>query len=172
MKDIIEKYIRNIPDFPKPGIVFKDITPLLAEARIMQLTLNELLGLVPRKVDKVVGIEARGFIFGALLAEHLNAGFIPIRKPGKLPFDTHAQSYALEYGTDSIEMHTDAIRPGEKVLIHDDVLATGGTALAAAKLVEKAGGEVVMINFLLELAFLKGREKLKTYPVSSLLRYQ
>ncbi len=172
MKDIIEKYIRNVPDFPKPGIVFKDITPLLAEARIMQLTLNELLGLVPRKVDKVVGIEARGFIFGALLAEHLNAGFIPIRKPGKLPFDTHAQSYALEYGTDSIEMHTDAIRPGEKVLIHDDVLATGGTALAAAKLVEKAGGEVVMINFLLELAFLKGREKLKAYPVSSLLRYQ
>ncbi len=172
MKDIIEKYIRNVPDFPKPGIMFKDITPLLAEPRIMQLTLNELLRLVPRKVDKVVGIEARGFIFGTLLAEHLNAGFIPIRKPGKLPFDTHTQSYALEYGTDSIEMHVDAIVPGEKVLIHDDVLATGGTALAAAKLVEKAGGEVVMVNFLLELAFLKGREKLKNYPVSSLLRYE
>ncbi len=172
MKDIIEKYIRNIPDFPKPGIVFKDITPLLAEPRIMQHTLNELLGLVPRKVDKVVGIEARGFIFGALLAEHLNAGFIPIRKPGKLPYQTHSQSYALEYGTDSIEMHIDAIRPGEKVLIHDDVLATGGTALAAARLVEKAGGEVVMINFLLELAFLNGREKLNNYKVSSLLRYQ
>ncbi|NPA45993.1 MAG: adenine phosphoribosyltransferase [Chlorobi bacterium] len=171
MKDIIEQYIRNVPDFPKPGVVFKDITPLLGEARVMQLTLNELLRLVPKKVDKVAGIEARGFFFATLLAEHLNAGFIPIRKPGKLPYDVYSEEYALEYGTDRIEMHIDAIVPGERVLIHDDVLATGGTALAAARLVEKAGGEVVMLNFLIELAFLKGREKLADYPVSSLLQY-
>ncbi len=171
MLDIIEQYIRDIPDFPKPGIIFKDITPLLSEARIMQLTLNELLQLVPKKVDKVVGIEARGFFFATLLAEHLNAGFIPVRKPGKLPYETYKQTYELEYGTDSLEMHVDAIVPGEKVLIHDDVLATGGTALAAAKLVEKAGGEVVMLNFLIELSYLHGREKLKDYPVSALLKY-
>jgi len=171
MKDIIEQYIRNVADFPKPGVVFKDITPLLGEARVMQLTLNELLRLVPKKVDKVAGIEARGFFFATLLAEHLNAGFIPIRKPGKLPYDVYSEEYALEYGTDRIEMHIDAIVPGERVLIHDDVLATGGTALAAARLVEKAGGEVVMLNFLIELAFLKGREKLADYPVSSLLQY-
>ncbi len=171
MLDIIEQYIRDIPDFPKPGIIFKDITPLLSEARIMQLTLNELLRLVPKKVDKVVGIEARGFFFATLLAEHLNAGFIPVRKPGKLPYETYKQTYELEYGTDSLEMHVDAIVPGEKVLIHDDVLATGGTALAAAKLVEKAGGEVVMLNFLIELSYLHGREKLKDYPVSALLKY-
>ena len=172
MKDLIEKYVRNVPDFPKPGITFKDITPMLAEPRIMLLTINELLKLVPRKVDKVVGIESRGFIFGALLAEHLNAGFVPIRKPGKLPYKTFSQTYDLEYGTDSIEMHIDAIAPGEKVLIHDDVLATGGTAEAAAKLVKQAGGEVVMMNFLIELAFLNGRQKLGDCPVSSLLRYE
>ncbi len=171
MKDIIEQYIRDVIDFPKPGIVFKDITPLLANPEIFQLTLKELLLLVPKEVDKVIGIESRGFIYGALLAEHLNAGFVPVRKPGKLPYKTYDQSYDLEYGTDTLSMHIDAIEPGEKVLIHDDVLATGGTALATAKLVEKAGGEIVMMNFLIELSFLKGREKLQNYPVSSLIKY-
>ncbi len=171
MKDIIEQYIRDVVDFPKPGIVFKDITPLLAEPKVFKLTTQELLLLVPKDIDKVVGIEARGFIFGSLLADRLNAGFVPIRKPGKLPYDTYEEPYELEYGTDLLTMHVDAIKEGERVLIHDDVLATGGTALAAAKLVEKAGGKVVMINFLLELSFLKGREKIKDYPVTSLIKY-
>ncbi len=167
----IEKYIRDIKDFPKPGIIFKDITPLLADPKAMKLTTNELLKRVPKEVDKVIGIEARGFFFATLLAEHLDAGFIPVRKPGKLPYKTHEASYELEYGSDTLAMHIDAIKPGEKVLIHDDVLATGGTAAAVAELVEKAGGEVVMLNFLIELEFLKGRDKLAGYPVSSLLKY-
>ena len=167
----LEKYIRDIKDFPKPGIIFKDITPLLADANALKLTTEELLKLVPEDIDKVVGIEARGFFFGTLLAEHLNAGFVPIRKPGKLPYKTFSETYDLEYGTDTLCMHIDAIKPGEKVLIHDDVLATGGTAQAVAKLVEKAGGEVVMLNFLIELSFLGGREKLKNYKITSLLTY-
>ncbi len=167
----IEKYIRNVKDFPKPGIIFKDITPLLADPEAMKMTLEELLKMVPNDVDKVIGIEARGFFFGTLLAEHLNAGFVPVRKPNKLPYQVHSETYDLEYGTDSLEMHIDAIKPGEKVLIHDDVLATGGTAEAVAKLVEKSGGKVVMLNFLIELDFLKGRDKLKTYKISSLLNY-
>jgi adenine phosphoribosyltransferase len=171
MKDIIEKYIRDIVDFPKPGIVFKDITPLLAEPKVFKMTTQLLLDLVPQDVDKVIGIEARGFFFATLLADRLNAGFIPIRKPGKLPFDTYDEAYELEYGTDLLSMHVDAIEKGDKVLIHDDVLATGGTALAAAKLVEKAGGEVVMLNFLIELSFLNGRDKIKDYPVTSLIKY-
>jgi len=171
MKDIIEQYIRDVMDFPKPGIVFKDITPLLAEPKIFKLTTEELLMLVPKDIDKVVGIEARGFIFGSLLADRLNAGFVPVRKPGKLPYKVYEQEYELEYGTSSLAMHVDAIEEGERVLIHDDVLATGGTALAAAKLVEKAGGKVVMMNFLIELTYLNGREKLKDYPVTSLIKY-
>ncbi len=171
MKDIIEQYIRDIVDFPKPGIVFKDITPLLADPKVFKMTTEELLKLVPQDIDKVIGIEARGFFFATLLADRLNAGFIPIRKPGKLPFDTYEESYELEYGTDLLTMHIDAIDEGDKVLIHDDVLATGGTALAAAKLVERAGGKVVMLNFLIELAFLNGKEKLKKYPVTSLIKY-
>ncbi len=167
----IEKYIRNVKDFPKPGIIFKDITPLLADPEAMKMTLEELLKMVPKDVDKVIGIEARGFFFGTLLAEHLNAGFVPVRKPNKLPYQVHSETYDLEYGTDSLEMHIDAIKPGEKVLIHDDVLATGGTAEAVAKLVEKSGGKVVMLNFLIELEFLKGRDKLKNYKISSLLKY-
>jgi len=167
----IEKYIRDIKDFPKQGIIFKDITPLLSDAYALRETTKALLDLVPDKIDKVVGIEARGFFFGTLLAEHLNAGFVPIRKPGKLPFTTFDETYDLEYGTDTLSMHTDAIKPGEKVLIHDDVLATGGTAQAVTKLVEKAGGEVVMLNFLIELEFLSGREKLKPYKISCLLKY-
>ena len=167
----IEKYIRDIKDFPKPGIVFKDITPLLADAQALQNTTKALLQMIPSNIDKVVGIEARGFFFGTLLAEHLSAGFVPIRKPGKLPYESFTETYALEYGTDSLSMHTDAIQPGERVLIHDDVLATGGTAAAVIKLVEKAGGEVVMLNFLIELSFLSGRDKLKNYEISSLLTY-
>ena len=167
----IEKYIRDIKDFPKPGIVFKDITPLLADAQALQNTTEALLQMIPSNIDKVVGIEARGFFFGTLLAEHLNAGFVPIRKPGKLPYKTFTETYALEYGTDSLSMHIDAIKPGERVLIHDDVLATGGTAAAVAKLVEKAGGKVVMLNFLIELSFLSGRDKLKNYKITSLLTY-
>ena len=167
----IEKYIRDIKDFPKPGIVFKDITPLLADAQALQKTTKALLQMLPSNIDKVVGIEARGFFFGTLLAEHLNAGFVPIRKPGKLPYETFTETYALEYGTDSLSMHTDAIQPGERVVIHDDVLATGGTAAAVVKLIEKAGGEVVMLNFLIELSFLSGKKRLKNYKITSLLTY-
>ena len=167
----IEKYIRDVKDFPKPGIVFKDITPLLADAQALQNTTKALLQIIPSNIDKVIGIEARGFFFGTLLAEHLNAGFVPIRKPGKLPYETFTETYALEYGTDSLSMHIDAIQPGERVLIHDDVLATGGTAAAVVKLIEKAGGEVVMLNFLIELSFLSGKKRLKNYKITSLLTY-
>ncbi|MFD0977856.1 adenine phosphoribosyltransferase [Salinimicrobium gaetbulicola] len=166
----IQDYIRDIQNFPKPGIVYKDITPLLQDpvaARKTTDALLETLGDV--KVDKVVGIESRGFFFATLLAERLNAGFIPIRKPGKLPYETFSESYSLEYGEDVLEIHCDAIKPGEKVLLHDDVLATGGTAEAACKLIEKMGGEIVQCNFLMDLDFLKGKEKLKKYKVASLL---
>jgi len=144
---------------------------LLGNAEALQQTTIEILKLVPKDIDKVIGIEARGFFFASLLAEHLNAGFVPIRKPGKLPFKTYEESYALEYGNDTLTMHIDAIKPGEKVLIHDDVLATGGTAAAVVKLVEKAGGEVVMLNFLIELAFLSGADKLPGQNISRLIKY-
>lgn len=166
----LEDHIRDIKDFPKPGIVYKDITPLLQDPEASRQTTEILLKAVGDvQVDKVVGIESRGFFFATLLAEKLKAGFIPIRKPGKLPYETLKESYALEYGEDVLEIHSDAIKPGEKVLIHDDVLATGGTAAAACKLVEKMGGEIVQCNFLMELFFLKGKEKLKPYKVVSLL---
>jgi len=171
MKFNIEKYIRDVKNFPKEGIIFKDITPLLADAQAMRETTQALLNSIPDNIDKVVGIEARGFFFGTLLAEHLDAGFVPIRKKGKLPYKTYEESYDLEYGTDTLTMHTDAIKKGENVLIHDDVLATGGTAQAVIKLVEKAGGKVIMLNFLIELDFLKGKKKLGKYPVTSLLHY-
>jgi len=171
MKFNIEDYIRDIPDFPKKGIIFKDITPLLGDAYALKNTVKLLLKDIPQKIDKVVGIEARGFFFGTLLAEHLDAGFVPIRKKGKLPYKTFEESYDLEYGTDTLTMHIDAIKKGEKVLIHDDVLATGGTAQAVVKLVEKAGGEVIMLNFLIELDFLNGKEKLNNYQINSLLHY-
>lgn len=168
----IEDYIRNIQDFPKEGVGFKDITPLLNSPEAMEEATKQLLALVgDKKVDRVVGMESRGFFFATLLAKALGAGFVPVRKPKKLPFDTIAQEYQLEYGTDILEMHADAIKPGEKVLIHDDVLATGGTAEAVCKLVERLGGEIVQINFLMELSFLHGREKLKNYEVKSLLTY-
>lgn len=168
----IENYIRDIQDFPKPGIGFKDITPLLANPEASKKCLQLLLdGLKNQKIDKVVGVESRGFFFGTLLAQELNAGFVPVRKPKKLPFETIAATYDLEYGTDTLEIHIDAIQKGDKVLIHDDVLATGGTAKAVCELVEKLGGEIVQLSFIMELTFLNGREKIKQYDIFSPLKY-
>jgi adenine phosphoribosyltransferase len=168
----LKKYVREIPDFPEDGISFKDITPLLQNAKALESAAEALFELIKnRKVDKVVGMESRGFFFAPLLATRLNAGFVPVRKRGKLPHQIISEPYALEYGTDVLEIHVDSIIKGEKVLIHDDVLATGGTAKAVCKLIEKLGGEVVQCNFLLELKFLKGREQLSGYPVQALIQY-
>jgi adenine phosphoribosyltransferase len=168
----LQQYIRDIKDFPKPGIHFKDITPLLANREASEFCVEKLLEMVgDEKIDKVVGIESRGFFFGTLLAQKLNAGFVPIRKPGKLPFNTLKEPYQLEYGMDALEIHEDAIVKGEKVLLHDDVLATGGTARAACNLIEHLGGTIVQCNFLLELKFLNGSQKLKGQPIASLLQY-
>ncbi len=168
----IEQYIRNITDFPKKGIQFKDITPLLASREATDACVQQFIDLLDnQKVDKVVAIEARGFFFGMLLAQRLNVGFIPIRKPGKLPYKTLKESYDLEYGTDSLEIHEDAIKKGDLVLLHDDVLATGGTAKAACNLIERLGAEVVQCNFLIELEFLNGIRKLPNQNVKSLLKY-
>ncbi|MDV7187905.1 adenine phosphoribosyltransferase [Lutibacter sp. TH_r2] len=168
----IEKYIRDIQDFPKEGILFKDIATLLQDPVGMRLCLENLTQLVgEQKIDKVVGMESRGFFFGTLLAQQYNAGFVPVRKPGKLPFKKIAESYDLEYGQDSLEIHVDAIEKGERVLIHDDVLATGGTAEAVCKLVERLGGEIVQCNFIMQLDFLKGKDKLNGYNVTSVLNY-
>lgn len=168
----LENYIRDVEDFPKKGILYKDITPLLksheATLHALDLFVNQLKG---QHIDKVVGIESRGFMFGILLAQKLNAGFVPIRKPGKLPADTLQSTYDLEYGQDTIEIHKDSIQPGDKILLHDDVLATGGTAAAACKLIEELKGDIVQINFLLEITALKGSEKIKQYPKVSLLEY-
>ena len=165
--------IRDIRDFPKPGIVYKDITPLLQDAESLRYAVDQLAEFgVGKKIDVVVGAEARGFILGAALAYTLGAGFVPARKPGKLPFFTVAAEYELEYGTGSLEVHNDAIVPGARVLVHDDLLATGGTARAKCDLVEKLGGEVVGVSFIVELSFLGGREKLKDYDVLSLIQYQ
>lgn len=171
MKEL-QKYIRDIADFPKPGIIYKDITPLLQDPEATEKTTLALLDFLKNtSIDKVVGIESRGFFFATLLAQRLGAGFVPVRKPGKLPFETHRESYSLEYGEDVLEVHVDAIQKGEKVLIHDDVLATGGTAAAACKLVEKMGGEIIQCNFLMDLAFLNGKDKLKGYEVTSLFTF-
>ena len=168
----LKTYIRDIPDFPSKGVVFRDITPLLKDPDALSYTENALLQLLGSiKVDKVVGMESRGFFFAPILAIRLNAGFVPVRKAGKLPGKTIRQDYDLEYGTDALEVHADAIRKGDKVLVHDDVLATGGTANATCRLIEKMGGEIVQCNFLLELDFLKGRDKLLDYDVKSLLHY-
>ncbi|HAT66057.1 MAG TPA: adenine phosphoribosyltransferase [Flavobacteriaceae bacterium] len=168
----LEDYIRIIPDFPKQGIVFKDITPLLSSPEATAQCLKELVQLVKaKKIDKVVGVESRGFFFGTLLAQALGVGFVPVRKPGKLPFTTIKQPYELEYGWDALEIHEDAIAKGEKVLVHDDVLATGGTAKAVCQLVEKLGGEIVQCNFIMQLDFLDGKDKLKKYQVASILNY-
>nr|WP_322623828.1 adenine phosphoribosyltransferase [uncultured Flavobacterium sp.] len=168
----LSSYIRDIQDFPKPGIIFKDITPLLANPEATKECVKLLLkNLDGQKIDKVVGAESRGFFFATLLAQELNAGFVPVRKPGKLPYDTISASYALEYGTDTLQIHSDAIQPGERVLIHDDVLATGGTAKALCELVERLGGEIVQCNFLMELSFLNGRDKLYPHTVYAPLVY-
>ena len=168
----LKKYIRDIQDFPKPGIGFKDITPLLLNPIARKETLQLLLSnLKDKQIDKVIGVESRGFFFGILIAEELNAGFIPVRKPKKLPFDTISASYDLEYGTDTLEIHVDAIQKGDKVLIHDDVLATGGTAKAVCELVERLGGEIVQCNFLMELSFLNGREKIAGKSIFSAITY-
>lgn len=168
----LKKYIRSIRDFPIKGIMFRDITTLLKDADAVNETLRQLLEFTKgMSIDKVVGVESRGFIFGAMIANELKAGFVPIRKPGKLPAERESQTYQLEYGLDKIEIHKDAINEGDKVLIHDDLLATGGTAEAACKLVEKLGGQVIQLSFIVELSFLNGREKLRNYKVDSLVIY-
>ncbi len=174
MEDIdLQNYIRSVPDFPKKGINFRDITTLLKDPIPLKATLRLLFEFTKNKsITKVVGIESRGFIFGSMLAEKLDVGFVPVRKPGKLPAETVRESYALEYGEDAIEIHKDAIEPGDKVLIHDDLLATGGTAKATANLIKKLKGEVVQLSFIIELSFLKGREQLKGYDVRALIDYK
>jgi adenine phosphoribosyltransferase len=168
----IASAIRNIPDFPKAGIQFKDITPVLADARLFSGCIDLLAdSLKPGEVDAVVGIDARGFIFAAAAAVKLQAGFVPVRKKGKLPYRTHEEEYELEYGTASVAVHVDALKPGSRVLLIDDLLATGGTAAAAAALVKRLGAQILEISFLIELSFLHGRDKLKEYPIRSLVVY-
>lgn len=168
----ITRAIRNVPDFPKPGIQFKDITPVLADARLFAGAIDFLAGqFKPGSVDAVVGIDARGFIFASAVALKLGAGFVPVRKKGKLPFQTHEKDYALEYGSATVAIHVDALKPGARVLLVDDLLATGGTASAAAALVERLNAKILEISFLIELKFLSGRDKLKGYPVRSLVAY-
>lgn len=168
----IERAIRNIPDFPKPGIQFKDITPLLADPRLFSGSIDLLTDKFKSgDVDAVVGIDARGFIFAAAAAVRLHAGFVPVRKKGKLPYQTHEQDYALEYGSASVAIHVDALKPGSRVLLVDDLLATGGTAAAAAALVQRLGGKILEIEFLIELKFLNGRDKLKGHSVRSVVIY-
>ncbi|WP_420320007.1 adenine phosphoribosyltransferase [Flagellimonas sp.] len=165
-------FVRDVSDFPKRGITFKDITPLLNNPKALIAAGDALYELVNgQHIDKVVGVDSRGFIFAPMLASKLHAGFVPVRKNGKLPYKTIAESYTLEYGEDSIEIHTDAIIAGEKVLVHDDVLATGGTAEAVCRLVEKSGGIVVQCNFLIQLGFLNGVDKLNGYDIKSLIKY-
>ena len=164
--------IRDIPDFPKRGIVFKDIMPLLADPEALHETVERLAEFAePRTPDLILGAEARGFILGAALAYRLNCGFVAARKPGKLPWRTVSVKYALEYGFDALELHADAIKPGTRVIVHDDLLATGGTARAKVDLVEQLGGEVVGLAFVIELEFLNGRERLEGYDVFSLIQY-
>ena len=168
----IQRAIRNVPDFPKAGIQFKDITPVLADPKLFAATIDLLAGKYrPDDVDAVVGIDARGFIFAAAVAYKLQAGFVPVRKKGKLPYQTYEQSYDLEYGANTIAIHTDALKPGARVLLVDDLLATGGTAGAAAHLVERVGARILELTFVIELSFLSGRDRLKQYPVRSLVVY-
>lgn len=168
----LKELIREIPDFPKLGVDFKDITPLLADKKAFTYTIDAIAQLFDRdEIDKVLGIEARGFMVAAPLAYKFTAGLIPVRKQGKLPWEVESESYALEYGEDRLELHKDAINPGERILIVDDVLATGGTARATAELTERCGGKVSGIAFLMELSFLGGRQKLEGYQLHSLLKY-
>ncbi len=168
----IKSLIREVPDFPKPGIIFKDITTLLKNPEGLRHTITELKGYcIMKDIDIIAGIESRGFVFGSILAHDLGVGFVPIRKPGKLPAESIKEEYELEYGTDALEIHKDAIKDGQNVLIVDDLLATGGTALAAVRLIERLGGNVSGLCFLTELSFLNGRDKLKGYDVFSLIQY-
>ncbi len=171
-KKEFKDYIRNIPDFPKPGILFKDITTLLNDHQAFKHTLDALVKKYKnKKIDKVAAVEARGFILGGAVAYKLGAGFVPVRKKGKLPWKTNSVTYELEYGTDTLEIHHDAIKPGERILIVDDLLATGGTARAVTDLVKQLHGKIVGIAFLIELTDLKGKDKIKECPVYSLIKY-
>ncbi len=168
----LKAQIRDIPDFPEPGIVFKDITPLVKNPDTLRLSVHQLIHpFIGQNITLVAGMEARGFIFGSLAAWELGVGFIPLRKPGKLPYDKHSVSYDLEYGSATLEAHTDAISQGQRVLVVDDVLATGGTAAASCQLIEQLGGEIVGCAFVIELDALNGRQKLQNYHVHSLLNY-
>ena len=172
LEEILRARVRDIPDFPKAGIVFKDITPLLADEVAFSSVIDEIVVSFGRgTIDKVVGIEARGFIVASPVAYHFGAGFVPVRKHGKLPWHTRSETYELEYGEETLEIHQDAIAPGERVAIVDDVLATGGTALATARLVEALGGKIHGMAFVIELGFLNGRDRLEGYDVLSLVRY-
>ncbi len=172
MNEELKSKIRDIPDFPKEGIIFKDITPLLGDASSFKLAVDLMADRYKGAgIDKVVGIEARGFLLASVLAYRLGAGVVPIRKPGKLPYDTHRETYELEYGTDSVEIHTDAVEPGQNVLLVDDLLATGGTMGASAKLVSRLGVDIHELAFMVELSFLNGREKLKDYNVFTLITF-
>lgn len=169
----IESQIRDVPDFPKPGILFKDITPLLSNAEALRQTARLLAkSYSTEDVDVIIGMESRGFLFGTNMAMELNAGFVPVRKPNKLPYKKISASYELEYGTDKVEIHEDSIKKGDRVVIHDDLIATGGTAGAATELVKKLGGIVVGYSFIIELTFLNGRDKLESnVPINSLIKY-
>jgi adenine phosphoribosyltransferase len=173
--DLIEKLragVRDVPDFPKPGIVFKDITPILSDGALFKASIDVFLNRCRgKKIDKIVGIDARGFLFGSAVAYELGVGFVPIRKRGKLPYKTETAKYSLEYGEAEMEMHVDAISPGEKIVLVDDLLATGGTSAAAAMLIAKTGGKLLEAQFLIELEFLNGRQKLVPTPVISFLKY-
>jgi adenine phosphoribosyltransferase len=170
--ELVKKHVRAVPDFPKPGILFRDITPLLGHPQAFAAGIELMTESVrDLRVESIVAIESRGFLFGAPLALALGASLVPVRKPGKLPHKKRRVEYALEYGTDALEMHDDAIRPGARVLIVDDVIATGGTALAAAELVKQAGGDPVGYGFFIELAFLEGRKRLEPLPVRAVVTY-
>ncbi|MCH2602044.1 MAG: adenine phosphoribosyltransferase [Pedosphaera sp.] len=168
----LEAAIRNVPDFPQPGIQFKDITPVLGDARLFAGAIDLMAARhADAGIDACVGIDARGFIFAAAAAKQLGTGFVPVRKKGKLPWKTHEESYSLEYGEATVAIHQDALQPGARVLLLDDLLATGGTAAAAVKLLQKIGAEIVEIGFLIELGFLNGREKMNGAPINSLITY-
>ena len=171
--DWLKAHVRDIPDYPQPGVVFKDITPLLRAPEVFAATVDELSApYAGERIDKVLGIEARGFVFASPVAYHLAAGFVPVRKAGKLPWEIEREEYELEYGSDLLEIHRDGVEPGERVLIIDDVIATGGTAAATARLAERLGGEVAGFAFVLELGFLHGREKISNYPIHAVVSYE
>lgn len=168
----IARAVRDVPDFPKPGIIFKDITPLLSDGALFRESIDLFLRACESlKPDKIVGIDARGFLFGSAVAYQLGVGFVPVRKKGKLPYQTKETSYTLEYGEATVEMHVDAVAPGERIVLVDDLLATGGTSAAAAKLIAQAGGNLLEAQFLIELEFLAGRKLLEPVPVRTFLKY-